>query len=113
MPTVLDATPENLDDRVLAPRDELVVVELWEPGCTFCGVFDRELPGLLAQLEGERLRLVKIDVAAHPSLAERFAIHSVPTFILMRDGRGLARMSQYYGREHWLKVVREYLAPSP
>ena len=53
--------------------------------------------------------MVKVDAYTHDDVARRFAIFGIPTFLLVRDGKLLGKMSQYYGREYWLRVIREKL----
>jgi thioredoxin 2 len=36
-------------------------------------------------------RLAKIDTEAVPSIAQRFGIRSIPTLVMFRDGREVAR----------------------
>ncbi|MBL8604456.1 MAG: thioredoxin family protein [Myxococcales bacterium] len=102
---------EQFDARVLSPRGVLVVVDFWGPGCPNCEVFARDAPALLAELEGEALRVVTVDAYAHPALAQRFGLYGIPTFLLFRDGKLLGKMSQYRGRAFWLGVIRDQLAP--
>ncbi len=111
--TVVEATSETFDDLVFAPRGELVVVDFWGPGCPNCEVFARDAPGLLAQLEGQPVRVVKVDAYTHDDVARRFSLYGVPTFVLVRDGKVLGRMSRYHGRSYWLDVVREHLPSRP
>lgn len=108
-PPIEDATGDTFDALVLAPRGELVVVDFWGRDCPNCEVFARDAPALLAQLDGEPVRVVKVDAYTHDDLARRFALVGVPTFLLVRDGKVLGRMSRYQGRAYWLAVVREHL----
>ena len=108
-PALLDATSESFDALVFAPRGELVVVDFWGAGCPNCEVFARDAPALLAELAGEAVRVVKVDARAHDDVARRFGLYGIPTFLLVRDGKLLGRMSQYHGRAYWLAVVREHL----
>ncbi len=41
---------------------------------------------------GRRLLAARVDVAAHPALARRHHIRAVPTFLLFRRGRAVARL---------------------
>lgn len=106
---IYDATADTFDELVLTPRDELVVVDFWGPGCPNCEVFAEAAPGLLTELGDALVRIVKVNAYEHESLAHRFALFGIPTFLLFRDGKLLGRMSQYYGREYWLNVIRERL----
>lgn len=111
-PPLAEATEETFDALVFAPRGELVVVDFWGPGCPNCEVFARDAPGLLAELAGRPVRVVKVDAYAHEAVARRFGLYGVPTFVLVRDGKVLGRMSRYHGRSYWLDVVREHLPPA-
>ncbi len=55
----------------------------------------RRMESLLAHLERkerERLRIRRVDVDASPELAERFAVSVVPTLVLVKDKRIVARL---------------------
>lgn len=108
-PATYEATPATFDALVLEPRGELVVVDFWGTGCPNCEVYAAAEPSLLAELQGAALRVVKVDAYTHEELARRFGIFGIPTFLLFRDGKLLGKMSQYYGREYWLGVIRDHL----
>jgi thioredoxin 2 len=40
-----------------------------------------------------RLRLAKLDTEAQPQLAQRFDIRSIPTLVMLKQGREIARQS--------------------
>ena len=55
----------------------------------------RRMESLLAHLERkerERLRIRRVDVDASPELAERFRIEIVPTLVLVKGKRAVARL---------------------
>ena len=106
---IFDAGPENFDALVFEPRNLLVVGDFWGPGCPNCEVFAREAPSLLDQLPTEKVRVVKVNAYEHPELARRFSLFGIPTFLLVKDGKLLGKMSEYYGREYWLGVIRDHL----
>ena len=108
-PSIVDATPSNFDDLVFNVRGALVVVDFWGPGCPNCDVFAADAPSLLAELPSQKVRVVKVNAYEHPDLARRFALFGIPTFLLVKDGKLLGKMSQYYGREYWLGVIRDHL----
>ena len=55
----------------------------------------RRMESLLAHLERkerQRLRVRRVDVDANPELAERFRVQVVPTLVLVKDKRAVARL---------------------
>ncbi|MCP3099651.1 thioredoxin family protein [Myxococcus sp. K15C18031901] len=108
-PVSYEGTTENFDQLVLEPKDELVVVDFWGDGCPNCEIYAEAEPSLLAELDGARMRVVKVNAYQHEALAHRFGLYGIPTFMLFRDGKLIGKMSQFYGRAYWLGVVREHL----
>ena len=106
---ILAATPEDFDEKVLAPRDELVVLYFWGPDCPNCEIFAAHLPRLIETLGDAPARLVKVDAYAYDALATRYGVYGIPQFFLFRDGEKIGRMSQFRGEAFWLGVLRDHL----
>ncbi len=106
---IFEATAADFDPLVFDARGMLVVVDFWGPGCPNCDVFAREAPELLARLPKDQVRVVKVNAYEYPELARRFSLVGIPTFLLVRDGRVLGKMSEYYGRDYWLGVILDHL----
>lgn len=108
-PVSYEGTAENFDQLVMEPKGELVVVDFWGDGCPNCDIYAAAEPMLLSELDGAPMRVVKVNAYKYEDLAKRFGLFGIPTFLLFRDGKLLGKMSQYYGKEYWLGVVRDHL----
>lgn len=79
-------------DRVLANTELPLVVDFWAQWCGPCKMMAPVFERTAANLE-PKARFIKVDTEAAPALAQRYAIRSIPTLILFKNGREVARQS--------------------
>jgi thioredoxin 1 len=102
--------PAELDERLAAPTERLLLLYLWGPDCPNCEIFKRSLPRLLPELARLPVDFVALDAYAHPEVARRFAVYGIPHFLLFNAGKKLGKMSEFRGEAYFLSVVREQAA---
>jgi thioredoxin 2 len=66
------------------------LVDLWAPWCGPCRMVSPELEKLAAERAG-RLKLVKVNADEAPRLSQRFEVQAIPTLLVLRDGKVLAK----------------------
>jgi thioredoxin 2 len=69
-----------------------VLVDFWAPWCAPCLMMAPEFEQAAARLE-PKLRLAKVDIDAVQGLGARYGVQAIPTMILFRNGREVARQS--------------------
>jgi thioredoxin 2 len=92
-PILLDrpiAVGEAELDRVLGDAEVPVVMDVYADWCGPCKVMAPVLDEFARDRAGQLL-VAKVDADRNPAVAERFGVRGIPTLIVFRNGREVAR----------------------
>ena len=86
-------------------NDDLVLVDFYATWCGPC----RMLSTVLDNVSSSRnnLKIVKMDVDENMSLAKTYGVMSVPTLVLFKNGKEVAKTTGFMSEEELLSWVND------
>ena len=82
--SVITVTKENFQSEVLE-SDETVLIDFWAEWCGPC----RMLSPVVDEIANEKpdVKVCKVNVDNEPELATQFGVMSIPTLVVIKDGK--------------------------
>lgn len=107
--TLFDARPVDLEGasfhKHISRNDIPVVVDFWAAWCGPCKMMAPAFAQAASQLE-PHARLAKVDTDAEQAVAAQYNIRSIPTIVLFKNGREVARQPGAMGAADIVRWVR-------
>ncbi|MBC3938382.1 thioredoxin [Anaerotruncus massiliensis (ex Liu et al. 2021)] len=86
--SVKTLTKDNFTTEVLQ-SDQAVLLDFWAPWCGPCRMVSPIVDQVAAEVDG-RAKVGKVNVDEQPELAAQFGVMSIPTLIVMKQGKAVA-----------------------
>ena len=88
--TAININKNNFQNEVMN-SDKPVLLDFWAPWCAPC----RMVVPIIEEIAGERsdIKVGKINVDEQPELASEFSIMSIPTLVVMKNGKTVQQVS--------------------
>ena len=88
--TAININKNNFQNEIM-DSEKTVLLDFWAPWCAPC----RMVVPIIEEIAGERpdIKVGKINVDEQPELASEFSIMSIPTLVVMKNGKIVQQVS--------------------
>ena len=104
---VVHTTTNSWDNDVLK-SDLPVFVDFWAEWCGPCRMVGPAIEQL-SQTMGDRIKVAKLNVDENQEIAMRYGVQSIPSLILFKAGKEVARTIGAAPKEKYQKFIEESL----
>ncbi len=86
----------------------LVLVDFWASWCAPCRTLSPIIDAVAAEYVG-RVKVVKLNIDENPGTAAEFAVMSIPTLVLFKDGKELERLVGFISQRNLSEKIKSRL----
>jgi len=105
-----DTGPIHLDDKSFGARagTGLAMIDFWAPWCPPCRALSPTIDSLASEYQS-RVTVGKVDIDQSPQTAQKFGVQSIPTVVMLRDGKEVGRVVGLKPRDALAKMLDSLL----
>ncbi len=87
--SVLSLNANNFDEEVMH-SDKPVLIDFWASWCGPCKMMSPVIDEIAEEM-GDSIKVCKINIDEEQNLAVKYNVMSIPTFIVLKDGKEVDR----------------------
>lgn len=102
----IHVTDSNFNE--LVHKHALALIDCWAGWCGPCQALGPTIKELAREYEG-RVLIGKLDIDENPQTAEQFQVYSIPTMLIMKNGKEVDRLVGLCPKNHIESVLKKHL----
>jgi thioredoxin 1 len=103
------AVSDQTFEQEVLKSDTPVLVDFWATWCGPCRMVGPVLEDV-ANEQGDKIKVAKLDVDANPITAGRFGVRAIPTMIVFKNGREADRIVGYHPKPQLMQKLSPHLS---
>ncbi len=100
---VIELNGANFEEEVMRAKEK-VLIDFWASWCMPCRMLSPVVDEI-AEEDHENLKVCKVNIDEQPELAQQFQVMSIPTLVVMKDGKAAAGAVGVQSKEAILQMV--------
>jgi thioredoxin 1 len=100
---ILTLTDRNFQQQT---KNKVVLIDFWASWCAPCRMMAPVLNDVVAELS-ENLHVGKVNIEQYQSLAQKYKVRSIPTLILLKNGREVNRYVGIKSKDFLLQQIHK------
>mgnify|MGYP001560083293 CR=1 FL=1 len=84
-----------------------IIIDFWADWCYPCKEMSPVFEEISKEVKG--LKFAKMDVDEEPELASKFGVMSIPTFLLLKDGKEIKRFVGVMAKSSLKEKIKELI----
>jgi thioredoxin len=110
--TARPAGPIPVTDQTFAEQVERsqipVLLDLWADWCGPCHMLAPTVDQISTELAG-KVKVAKLNIDENPNIANKFGVRSIPTLLVLKDGREVDRLVGVQPKQEILRRLQTHL----
>jgi len=104
---MVEVTQGNFEKEVVG-SDKPVLIDFWAPWCMPCKIIAPAVEKIADEMNGQ-IKVMKLNVDEAPDVATGLSILNIPTLVLFKEGKELARIIGVNSKEAIEKKIKSLI----